>query len=52
MRLETIDLEEVGKVRCKFDTGNGSKATKLGDKILDDGKIVKWKYDGKTYSKH
>ena len=21
------------------------------DKILDDGKIVKWKYDGKTYTK-
>jgi len=50
--LETIDLDEVGKVRCKFDTGNGSKACALhADKILDDGKIVKWKYDGKTYSK-
>ena len=50
--LETIDLDEVGKVRCKFDTGNGSKACALhADKILDDGKIVKWKYNGKTYSK-
>ena len=49
--LETVDLDEVGKVRVKFDTGNGSKACALhADKILDDGKIVKWKYDGKTYS--
>ena len=50
--LETMDLDEVGKVRVKFDTGNGSKACALhADKILDAGKIVKWKYDGKTYSK-
>jgi len=50
--LETMDLDEVGKVRVKFDTGNGSKACALhADKILDSGKIVKWKYDGKTYSK-
>jgi hypothetical protein len=50
--LETVELDEVGKVRVKFDTGNGSKACALhADKILEDGKIVKWKYDGKTYSK-
>ncbi len=50
--LETMDLDEIGKVRVKFDTGNGSKACALhADKILDSGKIVKWKYDGKTYSK-
>ena len=50
--LETMDLDEVGKVRVKFDTGNGSKACALhADKILEDGKIVKWKYNGKTYSK-
>jgi len=50
--LETVDLDEVGKVRVKFDTGNGSAACALhADKILEDGKIVKWKYDGKTYSK-
>ena len=50
--LETVELDEVGKVRVKFDTGNGSKACALhADKILEDGKIVKWKYDGKTFSK-
>ena len=50
--LETIDLDDIGKVRCKFDTGNGSEACALhADKILEDKKIVKWKYDGKTYSK-
>ena len=50
--LETVDLDEVGKVRCKFDTGNGSKACALhADKILEDGKIVKWKYNGKTFTK-
>ena len=50
--LETIDLDDIGKVRCKFDTGNGSEACALhADEILEDKKIVKWKYDGKTYSK-
>ena len=50
--LETIDLDDIGKVRCKFDTGNGSEACALhADKILEDKKIVKWKYDGKIYSK-
>jgi len=50
--LETVELDEIGKVRVKFDTGNGSKACALhADKILEDGKIVKWTYDGKTFSK-
>ena len=50
--LETIELEDGLKVRAKFDTGNGAKACALhADKILEDKKIVKWKYDGKTYSK-
>jgi len=51
--LETVDLDEVGKVRVKFDTGNGSKACALhADEILESkGKIVKWKYEGKTFTK-
>ena len=51
--LETVDLDEVGKVRVKFDTGNGSKACALhADEILESkGKIVKWKYDGRTFTK-
>ena len=50
--LETVELDEVGKVRVKFDTGNGSQACALhADKIIEDGKTVKWIYDGKTFSK-
>ena len=50
--LETVDIGDIGKVRAKFDTGNGAEACALhADEILSDGKIVKWKYDGKTYSK-
>jgi len=51
--LETVELEEIGKVRVKFDTGNGSKACALhADEILESkGKIVKWKYEGKTFTK-
>ncbi len=51
--LETVDLDEVGKVRVKFDTGNGSKACALhADEILESkGKIVKWKYEGRTFTK-
>ena len=50
--LETVELDVVGKVRVKFDTGNGSQACALhADKIIEDGKIVKWIYDGKTFSK-
>ena len=51
--LETMDVDEIGKVRVKFDTGNGSQACALhADEIIESkGKIVKWKYDGKVYSK-
>jgi len=50
--LETVEIGDLGKVRAKFDTGNGVESCALhADEILSDGKIVKWKYDGKTYSK-
>lgn len=51
--LETVDLDEIGKVRVKFDTGNGSKACALhADEILESkGNIVKWKYEGRTFTK-
>ena len=50
--LETVDIESVDKVRAKFDTGNGAVACALhADEILEDKKIVKWKYNGKTYSR-
>ena len=51
--LETMDIDEIGKVRVKFDTGNGSAACALhADKIIESkGKIVKWEYDGKVYTK-
>ena len=51
--LETVELNDIGKVRAKFDTGNGSLACALhADEILEHkGKIVKWKYDGKIYTK-
>jgi RimK family alpha-L-glutamate ligase len=51
--LETVELTDVGKVRAKFDSGNGSKACALhADEILESkGKIVKWKYNGKTFTK-
>ena len=51
--LETVEIDEIGKVRVKFDTGNGSKACALhADEILESkGKIVKWKYNGKTFTK-
>ncbi len=49
--LETIDLD-IGKVRAKFDTGNGSKACSLhADEILQNDKVIKWKFDGKIFSK-
>src|SRR6056300_602319 len=50
--LKTVDLDEVGKVRAKFDTGNGSLACALhADEILEENKVIKWKFNGKTYSK-
>ena len=51
--LETVDVGDVGKVRAKLDTGNGSAACALhADEIIESkGKIVKWKYDGKVYTK-
>ena len=51
--LETVDLNDIGKVRAKFDTGNGTKACALhADEILEESKTsIKWKYNGKTFSK-
>jgi len=51
--LETVELNDIGKVRAKFDTGNGTKACALhADEILEDSKsTIKWKYNGKTFSK-
>jgi len=50
--LETVELEDVGLVRAKLDTGNGADACALhADEILEDGKVIKWKYNGKTFSK-
>ena len=48
-----MDIDEIGKVEVKFDTGNGSAACALhADKIIESkGKIVKWEYDGKVYTK-
>jgi hypothetical protein len=42
--LETMEVDEIGKVRVKFDTGNGSEACALhADEIIESkGKIVKW----------
>jgi ribosomal protein S6--L-glutamate ligase len=50
--LETVEIDNVGKVRAKFDTGNGADACALhADEILEEGKTIKWKYNGKTFSK-
>jgi len=50
--LETVDLDDIGKVRAKFDTGNGAKACALhADEITEKGKDIIWKYDGKTFKK-
>ena len=48
-----MDVDDVGKVRAKLDTGNGSEACALhADEIIESkGKIVKWKYNGKVYTK-
>tara|TARA_B100000902_G_scaffold396036_1_gene456034 strand:- start:1264 stop:2745 length:1482 start_codon:yes stop_codon:yes gene_type:complete len=50
--LETIELEDIGKVRAKLDTGNGAKACSLhAEDIQAKGKNISWKYDGKVYTK-
>ena len=50
--LETIELEDIGKVRAKLDTGNGAKACSLhAEDIQVKGKNISWKYNGKVYTK-
>ena len=50
--LETVDLDDIGKVRAKFDTGNGAKACALhAEEITEKGKDIIWKYDGKTFKR-
>jgi len=49
--IETIELDGVGKVRAKLDTGNGAEVSALHAEEIDikDGK-VSWKYDGKKHT--
>ena len=50
--LETVEIKDLGYVRAKFDTGNGSKACALhADEIKEEGKNLVWKHNGKTYKK-
>ena len=47
---ESVEIDGIGRVRAKFDTGNGIKASTLhAEKInIEDG-MVKWEYDGKQF---
>ena len=47
---ESVEIDGIGLVRAKFDTGNGIKASTLhAEKInIEDG-MVKWEYDGKQF---
>ena len=49
--LETIELDKIGKIRAKLDTGNGALACSMhAEDIKVEGKTVSWKYNGKKYS--
>jgi len=48
---ETLEIEDYGPIRAKFDTGNGTKASMLVvDKINVNNKVVKWERGGKKFT--
>ena len=47
---ESVEIDGIGLVRAKFDTGNGIKASTLhAEKINIENGMVKWEYDGKQF---
>ena len=50
--LETVDIDGMGKIRAKLDTGNGAKACSMhAEDIEKKGKSISWTYNGKRYTK-
>ena len=48
--IERIEIDGVGPIRAKFDTGNGTKASMFAvDKLEHDGKVARWEYKGKKF---
>jgi len=46
--LERIEIDGIGPIRAKFDTGNGTKASMFAvDELEISGKTAKWSYKGK-----
>jgi hypothetical protein len=49
--LETIDIEGVGPIRAKFDTGNGTRASMFAiDKLEIKNNKAYWEYKGKKFT--
>lgn len=50
--LETVDIDGLGKIRAKLDTGNGAKACSMhAEDIKENGKNISWTYNNKRYTK-
>ena len=48
---ESLEIEGYGRLRAKFDTGNGTNASMfVVDKLDVKGKTVKWERDGKKFT--
>ena len=48
--LERIEIDGIGPIRAKFDTGNGTKASMFSVDTLEiDGKVASWSYKGKKF---
>jgi len=49
--LERIEIDGIGPIRAKFDTGNGTKASMFAvDTMNVNGKNVSWSYKGKKFT--
>ena len=49
--LETIDIEGIGPIRAKFDTGNGTRASMFAiDKLEIKNNKAYWEYKGKKFT--
>lgn len=48
--IENISIEGFGKLKAKFDTGNGGHCVIHTDKVDTDGTTIKWTHGGKDYT--
>lgn len=49
--IEMLEINDIGDIKAKFDTGNGSLCVLHADNFVIDNGVVRWNYGEKSYEK-